>query len=289
MNLIDIASYQQGMDLPTMFRQNPSLDGVISKVSQGTGYVNPFAKAWLDWLISNGKPAGTYHYLDTMGAVAEARHYVESVKPWIGKVVLAIDYEEGTLRMGTAYLKQCLDEVYRLTGVKPLVYCSQIQTLEAQDFSAIAGAGYRLWVAQYADNNPVRGFIANPWHTGTSKPFPSYTMRQYTSNGYLNGWNDNIDFDLFYGDASDWDKLTGNGADPEPTTKPVDPSIVLAVLKNEYGIGQERINKLRDAGYDPDDVQRKINALYATGAKVKHDIGADMSYLNAILWIVRSL
>ena len=46
MNLIDIASWQQGLDLKSAFTLNPALDGVIVKVSQGTGYVNPPAKAW---------------------------------------------------------------------------------------------------------------------------------------------------------------------------------------------------------------------------------------------------
>lgn len=302
MNFIDIASYQGGMNLNSMFQKNPSLGGVIVKVSEGTYYTNPEAKAWLDWLVANGKPAGTYHYLAKNGAEAEARFYVDNVKPWLGNVALAIDYEEGTLAMGTGYLKACLDEVFRLTGVKPMVYCSQIQALESQDFSAIAAAGYPLWVAQYANHNPVRAFIENPWHTGTSAPFPKYTMRQYTDSGYLLGWSKNLDFDLFYGDAADWAALYG-GTAPQPTPeltpdptpapvtpyKPADPDIVLRTLKNEFGIGTERIMNLREAGYDPDSVQKKINQIYLIAGNVKKDIGNDMSYLNSILWIVRSI
>ena len=293
MNLIDIASHQGGMNLATMFAKNPMLDGVIVKISQGTGYTNPDAKDWLDWLISNGKPAGTYHYLDTFGYAAEARHYVNKVQPWLGKVALAIDYEEKTLSMGTRYLKACLDEVYSLTGVKPMVYCSQINALESQDFSEIAAAGYPLWVAQYADFNPVRKFLDNPWHTGTSAPFPKYTMRQYTSEGYLAGWEKNLDFDLFYGNLDDWAALYNGSAptpSPAPVTplKPADPSIVLRTLKNEFGIGTERVVNLREAGYDPDSVQKKINELYVVAGKVKKDIGDNMSYLNSILWIARS-
>lgn len=301
MNFIDIASHQSGMDLSGLFRQNPTLDGVIVKISEGTYYTNPNAKAWLDWLTASGKPAGTYHYLSKNGAEAEAQFYVNHVKPWLGKVALAIDYEEETLAMGTRYLKACLDEVYRLTGVKPMVYCSQINALEAQDFSAIAAAGYPLWVAQYADHNPVRAFIDKPWHTGTSAPFPKYTMRQYTSDGYLNGWGKNLDFDKFYGTVADWNALASKNATPTPTPaptptpspqptpllKPADPSIVLRTLKNEFGIGTERIMRLRDEeGYDPDSVQRTINRLYVEAGRAKAAIGDDMSYLNSILWIM---
>ena len=300
MNLIDIASHQGGMNLSTMFQKNPSLGGVIVKISEGTYYANPDAKAWLDWLAANGKPAGTYHYLAKNGAEAEARFYVDHVKPWLGKVALAIDYEEGTLAMGTKYLKACLDEVYRLTGVKPLVYCSQIQALEAQDFSAIAAAGYPLWVAQYADHNPVRAFIEKPWHTGTSAPFSKYTMRQYTSDGYLTGWEKNVDFDLFYGNASDWAALYGGSA-PKPTPAPTpdptptpgkmgpDQSVISDVLHGKYGNGQNRVSRLEAAGYDADAVQRKINELYGIALSWKKKLGDNDQYINSILYILRAL
>lgn len=295
MNLIDIASYQGGMNLNTMFQKNPALGGVIVKISEGTYYTNPDAKAWLDWLVANGKPAGTYHYLAKNGAEAEARFYVDHVKPWLGKVALAIDYEEGTLAMGTGYLKACLDEVYRLTGVKPMVYCSQNQTLEAQDFSAIAAAGYPLWVAQYADHNPVRAFIENPWHTGTSAPFPKYTVRQYTDSGYLVGWDKNLDFDLFYGSAADWAALCTASA-PAPTPKPEpsgkagpDETVISDVLHGKYGNGAERTAKLNAAGYDAEAVQQKVNELYGIALSCKKKLAGNEAYLNSICYIVRAL
>lgn len=290
MNFVDISSWQRGLDLAGLFGANPDLDGVIVKVSQGTGYVNPYAKNWLDWLIQNGKPAGTFHYLDLMGPEAEARHYVESVRPWLGKVALAIDYEEQALSKGTAYLKACLDEVYRLTGVKPLVYCSQVSTLEAQNFTAIADAGYPLWVAQYADMEPVLGFLTSPWHKGSPAPFKAYTVRQYTSCGYLNGWESKLDFDLFYGGSEDWAALYG-GTQPVPpaTLKPADPAIVSDVMMGYYGIGQERIDKLRAAGYDPNSVQRKINELYGIATRVRPLVAGNVEYLNTIDKIVRRM
>ena len=289
MNFIDISSHQQGISLPGLFDANPALDGVIVKVSQGTGYVNPFAKEWLDWLTANGKPVGTYHYLDMMGAEAEARHYVESVRPWLGRAVLAIDYEESTLAKGTAYLKACLDEVYRLTGIRPLVYCSRSVT-QAQNFNDIARTGYRLWMAQYADMATVNGFVDNPWHSGSVAPFNGYVMQQYTSCGRLNGWDKNLDFDKFFGNLDDWQALyDGEQPAPEPPAelKPADPTVVADVLAGRYGIGNERYKALTAAGYDPDSVQKKINELYVVAAKVKPIVADNMDYLNSIIKIVR--
>lgn len=295
MNLIDIASWQQGLDLATVYRLNPALDGVIVKVSQGTGYVNACGRDWLDWLVKNGKPAGTYHYLDLMGAVEEARHYVESVKPWLGKAALAIDYEGTTLAKGTGYLKACLDEVYRLTGVKPMVYCSQSVT-QQQDFSAIAAAGYPLWVAQYADMRVVNGFVSTPWQSGSVAPFPGYVMHQYTSCGKLSGWSGNLDFDLFYGSASDWAALCGGSAQPQPEPQPAptptklkgpDPVVVNEIISNKFGVGAAREKKLREAGFDPQKCQAKVNELYAVAAKIKPLLAGNMDYINSIIKIVR--
>lgn len=291
MNIIDISSWQSGMNLKTMFDKNPSLNGVIVKTTQGLSYVNPPAKDWLTWLMSNNKPFGVYHYLDVYGAEAEARHFVEASKPYIGKGILAIDYEGNTLRQGAGYLKQCLDEVYRLTGVRAFVYVSQ-SFIATQAFGPIVEAGYPLWLAQYADMNPVHGFKEIPWQKGSIYPWDKYWIHQYTSCGYLEGWNNNLDFNKFYGNTSDWAKLAGGSVAPEPTPapatlKPADPVVVSEVLMGRYGIGDERIQKLTADGYDPKKVQAKINELYTIASKVRPLIADNLDYINSIIKLAR--
>lgn len=296
MNLIDIASWQAGLSLPALFQNNPALDGVIVKLSQGTGYVNPEADAWLKWLIANGKPFGTYHYLDKFGAKAEAQHYASLLAKYPGGVP-AIDYEEATLDMGTGYLKECLDEVYRLTGVKPLVYCS-LSVTNQQDFSAIAAAGYKLWMAQYADFNAVHGFLDKPWQSGKPGYFDGFVMHQYTSQGYLIGWYSSLDFNKFSGSVSAWKALAGGSApEPAPVPEPQpapgkmgpDQAVISAVLHGQYGNNQERVSRLESAGYDATMVQRKINELYGTALSWKKKLGDNDQYINSILYIMRNL
>ena len=296
LNLIDIASWQKGLSLPVLYNSNPSLDGVIVKLSQGISYVNPEADAWLSWLIANGKPFGTYHYLDKMGAKAEAKHYADLLSKYPGGVP-AIDYEEQTLDMGTGYLKECLDEVYRLTGVKPLVYCS-LSVTKQQDFRAIAAAGYKLWMAQYADFQPVHGFLEKPWQSGEPGCFDGFVMQQYTSSGYLDGWTGNLDFDQFHGDASDWAALAGKTAPdigPDPTPAPgklkgPDPIVISEILHGGYGNGWEaRKAKLTAAGYDAEAVQKKVNELYALALTLKKKIAGNSQYLDSIIQIMRAL
>lgn len=43
---------------------------------------------------------------------------------------------------------------------------------------------------------------------------------------------------------------------PKPT---IDTSVILAVIRGDYGNGTDRIYRLKAAGYDPDEVQRGVN------------------------------
>lgn len=292
MNLIDIASWQKGIDLSILFANNP-LHGVIVKATQGTSYVNPEYAGWVKWLNDNDKPFGFYHYCDGGNAEAEAEHFYSTVKAYIGKGIPVADYEGEALASGTAWLKRFLDRFYTLSGVMCMIYCS-ISVVQEQNFTALTN--HPLWIAQYADMKTVNGFVDNPWQKGSVAPFNGYAMHQYTSCGRLNGYKGNLDFDQFNGSYAMWLEMARGEADltptpaptPTPTLKPADPSVVLDVIKNKYGIGQDRVNALRQAGYDPASVQSKINELYLVASKVKQDIGRNMDYINAILWIARS-
>lgn len=295
MNFIDISSWQKGLDLATLFRENP-LDGVIVKTTGGVSYVQPTADPWIQWLHKNGKMWGFYHYLDDDGQNAsgamEARYFVDNTRSYFGLGVPFVDYEAQALNRGTKYLLEFLSTVYALTNVRCGVYTS-LSVVQSQDFSQIAKDGHPLWVAQYADMSVVNGFVENPWQRGSVAPFSKYWMHQYTGNGRLNGYAGAIDLDKFYGTEEDWRRLAGKG-EPTPTPapsvlKPASPEIVLRTLKNEFGAGEERKKNLRAAGYNYDSVQSKINQLYGIAPQVKKDIGKEMSYLNSILWIVRSM
>lgn len=287
MNFIDISNWQNGIDLSVMFEKNP-LDGVIIKATEATGYTSPSFKQWADWLTENGKLWGAYHFCSGADAIAEAEYFYEKVKPYLGKCVPCADYESPATKLGTGWLKEFLDEFERLSKVKCLIYCSQSVTQE-QNFTDIANAGYKLWMAQYADFSPVYGFIDTPWHKGSVAPFDGYIMQQYTSCGVLDGWKSYLDFDKYFGTEDEWKALAkGESIKPTPLLLPADPSIVLRTLKNEFGVGTDRIIALRELGYDPTSVQKKINQIYVVAGKVRSDIGNEMPYLNSILWIARS-
>ena len=184
MNFIDIASWQKGIDLKTVFTHN-NIDGVIAKATEGTGYVNPEFAPWMKWLTDNNKPFGMYHYLSGGDAEAEAMHFYNVVKPYIGRGIPVADYEGTALDKGTVWLGKFLEKFRSLSGVRCMIYCS-VSVVSEQNFRALTD--YPLWIAQYADMNTVYGFLDKPWQRGSVSPFSKYWMHQYTSCGRLNGW-----------------------------------------------------------------------------------------------------
>ena len=75
-----------------------------------------------------------------------------------------------------------------------------------------------IWIAQYA-TNMVTGYQTAPWNLGAR----GEVMRQYTSNGSLNGWSGRLDLNRFRGDRAAWRKYANpddKGAANLPSVKP---------------------------------------------------------------------
>lgn len=203
-------------------------DFCIVKATQGTTYVNPdFYK--IDTVLSRGKLAGCYHYVGGGGAAAEAKFFYNKVKNYVGKAIMAIDWEsyQNSAWNDISYLKALMDEFYKLSGVKPFLYTSKsIVPLAA----VVGSAGYPLWCAQYASNNTVYGYQSNPWTDGGSfSTFGKAVIHQYTGAGRLSGYNSNLDLNIFYGTAADWSKYAAkSGTTTKSTTKTTTTSKVTA-------------------------------------------------------------
>lgn len=287
MNFIDISSWQRGLDLKVLYRENP-IDGVIVKSTGGVSHVQDTCDAWVQWLIAKGKPWGFYHFLDDdsrhSSGQAEAEWFVKNTRNYFGLGMPFADYEGYAKTRGTAYLKEFLDTVFALTGVRAGVYCS-LSVVQEQNFTEIA-KNHPLWVAQYANYNRVDGFLDKPWQSGSVKPFDHYVLHQYTSMGYLNGYNGRLDFDQFYGTMSDWKALL-EGKTPE--VRKADPKVVMDVLLNKYGCGEDRVKNLTEAGYDAQDVQNKVNELYAISVSCKKYVLGNEEYLDSIARIINNL
>ena len=108
---------------------------------------------------------------------------------------------------------------------------------------------YPLWVAQY-----------NYRCTYTSN---KYGIWQYSSEGRVNGISDNVDMDYCY---TDYPTIVKNGGcngykKPMTTEKKTVTQLAKEVTEGKWSNGDERKQKLTEAGYSYSAVQKKVNEL----------------------------
>lgn len=257
MNGIDISNWQKGIDLAAV-----PCDFVIAKATQGTGYTSPDCVRQVEQAMSLGKKVGVYHYIGGQGAVSEMDFFIDSIKNWVGKVMIVLDWESGENSAwgNLGYLEQCIARVKERTGVPPVVYASA--SVFPWDLCKKHNCG--SWAAQYA-NNDATGYQDTPWNEGKY----SCAMRQYSSSGRLSGYNGNLDLNKFYGDAAAWDRYANPkgsaqpAPQPQPTPHPTAPQgstldLVDRVMRGEFGDGEARRAAL---GTRYDEVQNFINHI----------------------------
>ena len=260
LNGIDISSYQSGIDLTVV-----PCDFVIIKATQGTGYVNPDCDRAYQQAKRAGKLRGTYHYVGGGNAVAEADYYVNNIKGYLRDGLLAIDWEaeQNSAWGNEAYLEQLVRRVIERTGIKPLIYSMASRYAQVAAVAKKLDCG--LWIAEYADMNPT-GYQAHPWREGAY----GCAIRQYASTGRLNGWGGNLDLNIAYMTREQWAKYVNPGGKPAAAPAPSKPApaparksedtIAAEVIAGKWGNGQDRVNRLKQAGYNPTSIQAKVNA-----------------------------
>lgn len=217
LRIVDFTTHYQ----PTLDPDFIDADGVIIKTSEGLS--NASATGWRvpagSTSIQNGKRLlGLYHYgrLELNNPADEAKFFYNEVKDYVGKAVMVLDFEDGSIGSGVQGAKTFLDTFTQLSGVRPLIYMSKA-VVNQFDWSPVS-KDYGLWVAQYGSYLPT-SWETDPWTD--NKGYGSWngpTMFQYTSSGAIAGYGSSLDLSLFYGDKSAWQKIATAG---KVTPKPV--------------------------------------------------------------------
>lgn len=216
LNGIDISNYQSEMDV-----QAVNADFVVVQACFGS-YVQPTFKPQIEAVLDSGKKAGAYIFIT--GQQGEIDAFCNAVKPYVGRAVLAIDWESDSNSAwgNLGYLRQCIEGIQKATGVNPLVYFpanaySQIRPV-LQDLNCGA------WVAQYASMNQT-GYQSNPWNMGAY----DMAMFQYTSSGRIAGYSGDLDLDLFFGSGETWDDYAKSSKPAEPVLTAWSPEQIAAL------------------------------------------------------------
>ena len=237
LNGIDVASYQAGL--------NPAkvpCDFVIVKATQGTSYINPDFRRMAEAVLKAGKLLGIYHYAAGGNQIAEADHFLNVIRPYIGKATLWVDWE-GDMnpafgKCDTAWCKVFLPYIKKKTGVTCGIYMSKISGCRAHDWSGLAN--YPLWCAQYA-NNQRTGYQSNPWTD--EKGFGAWkkaTIYQYSSHGRLSGWNDDIDLDIAWLSRDQWKAMAKGTQILVPFPDKTDTELGIEIWADKHGSGDAR-------------------------------------------------
>lgn len=168
------------------------------KATEGTWMKDPeFERNWTG-AKKAGIVRGAYHFfLPDVSAKDQALHFIKTVKLRSGDLPPVLDVEEKR-GMSKAqiqkYTKEMLDLLEKHYKTKPILYTNR-------DFfkNYFAGVetfkGYRFWIAHYHVSD-----LAMPgeeiWH-----------FWQHSDRGNVNGINERVDFNVFYGDSSDLQKI----------------------------------------------------------------------------------
>ena len=213
MNGIDISSWQSAINVSDM-----NVDFAIVKATEGSSYTSPSFTRQANDTLNSGKKLGVYHYMSyATPAKEQAEYFVRTVKPYIGKAVLVLDFEGTAVNKGTAFALEFLNTVQNLTGVKPMIYMSQ-SVASSHDWTSVINNDYALWVARYPLGNTITGF-RNDLSYGYLGYWDSAVMFQYTSHGKLPGYSGYLDLNVFYGNESQWDAYaTAGGVVDIPNT-----------------------------------------------------------------------
>lgn len=252
MNGIDISAHQEGINLSKV-----SCDFVIVKATEGSDYFNRCFTNHSNKAIKLGRLYGMYHYSNGGDVKKEADFFLDKIKKFIGKGIIALDWEaDNNPRFGRDDAEWCeswCNYIYHKTGIKPFIY------IQKSMMDKVKGIGYPLWIAQYPDDEHT-GFQKTPWNEGVY----DCAIRQYSSHGRLNGYSGDLDLNKAYISKATWQKYAGIKATASSTTKPIAKkksiaTIAKEVLMGKWGNGDVRKSKLTKAGYDYNKVQDEVN------------------------------
>lgn len=202
---VDVSRYQGRVDYPKLKAAGYSY--CFIKATQGTSYVDPRYASDLAQARAAGLAPGSYHFFVTGDAGAEQfQNFSAQVRLAPGDLPPVIDIEQlsGVGPELVVELRALLDLLESHYQVTPILY-SGLQFANAH----LAGfERYPLWVAEYEVPEP-----RVPRH------FAQWTFWQYSAHGRVDGIDDEVDLDRFFGTPEQFRALVV-AVEPPPSAQP---------------------------------------------------------------------
>lgn len=188
-------SYISWQDVQLMKVRDVQLKFAVMKATEGLTKVDMQFKR--NWKKSKeaGMIRGAYHFLlPNKSGKKQAQHFIKNVRLQKGDLPPVLDIEEayGTPRsVVRKQVRAWLQEVENQYGVKPIIYTyiDFYNFYLGNDFD-----DYPLWIAHYIQRKGPR--IGREW-----------TFWQHSEKGRVNGIVSKVDFNVFKGSVSEFEKL----------------------------------------------------------------------------------
>lgn len=261
MKFIDISNWQAGLNVASVVK-NGGLGAVIVKATEGVGFVDKSCDGFVQQCISNGIRFGFYHFARNNDATAEAEFFRKNTTGYEGKGIPVLDWEDG---QSIAWVNKFVERYHELTGVWPWVYGNAWRFNQGT-----VNTNCGRWVAGYPSNGitDINYGLNNDCAYKVNNGL--VCAWQFSSSVRISGYSGNLDGDVFYGDATAWDKYAGgspaSGGSGGATTTPSGSvlSLAVGVMQGKYGNGTARKQAL---GSRYDEVQDFINHISTASAQ----------------------
>jgi lysozyme len=195
---IDVSHHQQDIDwklVKAMQVKKINIGFAFIKATEGTSLVDDKYKDNMESAKEVGVPRGAYHFfIPSRSGKLQAVNFIETVKLKKGDLPPVLDIEQVNGASVTDMQERIADwltMVEKNYKVKPIIYTNA-------DFYKTFLAGrfddYPLWVAHYLVKDKPR--INRNW-----------LFWQHSERGHITGIRSNVDFNVFNGDSSDFQKL----------------------------------------------------------------------------------
>lgn len=237
--IIDVSAYQGTIDWD---KAKNNIDGAILRCGYGSDITSQDDKQFtrnLSECERLGIPRGVYLYSyakNETQAKSELAHILRLIKGHTFQLPIFLDCEQAGTEKFAPRACEIICEGLKEAGFLPGVYAN---TSWWTNYLTSVTA-YTRWVAQYNTVCTYKG---------------SYDMWQYTDKGRINGISGNVDVSYCY---KDFTGLINNTVNKKSVTE-----IAQEVIAGKWGNGDERKQKLTEAGYNYTEVQKKVNELTA--------------------------
>lgn len=231
MRFMDISDWQAMMKLELVA---PSVNAVVVKATQGDYYVSQYCDDFIQTTKQLGKPWGFYHFADARtNAVTQARFFIDNCSNYFGEGIPILDwedlYENGEIVSSPTidWVNAFVEKVHELTSVWPWVYGNPWRFDQG-----LLNNNCAVWVADYPEVISPSFEDAENWQCPGANG--NVVAWQFCSDGRLNGFPNNLDLDLFYGDKEQWAAYAkGSRQTSSPSDGNANSNVSTTVLEND--------------------------------------------------------